>query len=50
VLEVRRVAALARALRGDGAPGALVAVGVQPGDPGLVQFGFFTRRAEGGDG
>ena len=49
VLEVRRVAALARALRGEGAPGALVSVGVQPGDPGLVQFGFFTERVGDGD-
>ncbi|MEQ9640489.1 MAG: hypothetical protein RIM84_10755 [Alphaproteobacteria bacterium] len=43
VLEVRRVAAISEALRGQGAPARLISVGVGPGDPGQVRFSFHAE-------
>ncbi len=43
VLEVRRVAAMSQALRGQGAPSRLISVGVAPGDPGQVRFSFHAE-------
>lgn len=45
VLEVRRVAALSRALRAQGAPARLIAVGVMSGDPDKVRFSFHAEPA-----